>query len=52
LYGISQNEFLFKNLAFKGGAVLKKAYFPEYRFSEYLDFSLREEAVIVDDIWR
>lgn len=52
LYGISQNEFLFKNLAFKGGTVLKKAYFPEYRFSEDLDFSLIEETVIVDDIWR
>jgi len=52
LYGISQNEFLFKNLAFKGGTVLKKVYFPEYRFSEDLDFSLIEKAVIIDDIWQ
>ena len=52
LYGISQNEFLFKNFAFKGGTVLKKAYFPKYRFSEDLDFSLIEKAVIVDDIGR
>jgi hypothetical protein len=27
LYGISQNAFLHENLIFKGGTVLKKAYF-------------------------
>jgi len=27
-------------LAFKGGTVLKKAYFPDYRFSEDLNFTL------------
>lgn len=27
-------------LAFKGGTALKKAYFPDYRFSEDLDFTL------------
>lgn len=52
LYGISRSDFLLKNLAFKGGTVLKKAYFPEYRFSEDLDFSLIKETVIIDDIWR
>jgi len=29
-------------LAFKGGTALKRCYFPEYRFSEDLDFTLRE----------
>jgi len=29
-------------LAFKGGTALKRCYFPDYRFSEDLDFTLRE----------
>ncbi len=29
-------------LAFKGGTALRKAYFPHYRFSADLDFTLRE----------
>ena len=36
-YGIANNPFLKENLIFKGGTVLKKAYFPDYRFSEDLD---------------
>ena len=43
LCGISQNEILKETLAFKGGTVLKKAYFPDYRFSEDLDFTLLKE---------
>ncbi|MFQ5334705.1 MAG: nucleotidyl transferase AbiEii/AbiGii toxin family protein [Flavobacteriales bacterium] len=38
-YGIANNPFLKENLVFKGGTVLKKAYFPDYRFSEDLDFT-------------
>ncbi|MFZ6012756.1 MAG: nucleotidyl transferase AbiEii/AbiGii toxin family protein [Bacteroidota bacterium] len=45
LYGISKNELLFKNLAFKGGTVLKKIYFEDYRFSEDLDFTLLDEKI-------
>ncbi len=41
---------LLKNLAFKGGTVLKKAYFSDYRFSEDLDFSLIEKGISVDEI--
>lgn len=33
LLGISQNELLSANLVFKGGTVLKKIYFLDYRFS-------------------
>ena len=33
LLGISKNPVLSANLAFKGGTVLKKVYFPDYRFS-------------------
>jgi len=29
------------SLAFKGGTALKRAYYPDYRFSEDLDFTLR-----------
>jgi predicted nucleotidyltransferase component of viral defense system len=40
LWGIAQIEALHLNLVFKGGTVLKKAYFYDYRFSEDLDFTL------------
>jgi len=40
LKGISAHEHLSKTLVFKGGTLLKKAYFEDYRFSEDLDFTL------------
>jgi predicted nucleotidyltransferase component of viral defense system len=40
LFGISKHELLSKALVFKGGTVLKKVYFEDYRFSEDLDFTL------------
>ncbi|MGZ3812300.1 MAG: nucleotidyl transferase AbiEii/AbiGii toxin family protein [Mucilaginibacter sp.] len=40
LIGVSQHEVLKKSLVFKGGTVLKKCYFEDYRFSEDLDFTL------------
>jgi predicted nucleotidyltransferase component of viral defense system len=42
LIGLSKTR-LSEWLAFKGGTALKKVYFPGYRFSEDLDFTLREE---------
>lgn len=45
LQGIAGNENLAKNLVFKGGTVLKKAYFKNYRFSEDLDFTLLSEEI-------
>ena len=33
-------------LAFKGGTAIKKCYIPDYRFSEDLDFTLREETAL------
>ena len=45
LWGIAQSELLYKSLIFKGGTVLKKAYFPDYRFSEDLDFTLINAAL-------
>jgi predicted nucleotidyltransferase component of viral defense system len=40
LFGISKHETLSKTIVFKGGTVLKKVYFENYRFSEDLDFTL------------
>ena len=40
LQGIANHEELSARIVFKGGTVLKKVYFPEYRFSEDLDFTL------------
>ncbi|MDP3012902.1 MAG: nucleotidyl transferase AbiEii/AbiGii toxin family protein, partial [Candidatus Subteraquimicrobiales bacterium] len=39
LWGISQNDYLKNVLAFKGGTALHKMYFPDWRFSEDLDFT-------------
>ncbi len=40
LFGIAKHEQLTKAIVFKGGTVLKKVYFENYRFSEDLDFTL------------
>ncbi len=40
LFGISKHEHLSQIIVFKGGTVLKKVYFEDYRFSEDLDFTL------------
>jgi predicted nucleotidyltransferase component of viral defense system len=42
LAGLFNNEFLKRTLVFKGGTALHKIYFPEFRFSVDLDFTLRE----------
>ena len=39
LRGIANHEALSSQLIFKGGSCLRKCYFPEYRFSEDLDFT-------------
>ncbi|MFA4851329.1 MAG: nucleotidyl transferase AbiEii/AbiGii toxin family protein [Bacteroidales bacterium] len=52
LYGISQNSFLHSNLIFKGGTVLKKAYFIDYRYSEDLDFTLVDDAIDNEKIFK
>lgn len=40
LQGIAQHEKLSTTITFKGGTLLKKVYFEDYRFSEDLDFTL------------
>ncbi len=51
LQGISQHERLSKVIVFKGGTVLKKIYFENYRFSEDLDFTLIDNAITNEEIF-
>ena len=51
LYGISQHEYLGSLLVFKGGTVLKKVYFKDYRFSEDLDFTILDDALSNEQIF-
>ncbi len=51
LQGIAQHEQLSKTLVFKGGTVLKKVYFEDYRFSEDLDFTLIENEISNEQIF-
>jgi uncharacterized protein len=51
LRGIAQNEHLSKLLVFKGGTVLKKFYFADYRFSEDLDFTLLDNSITNEQIF-
>jgi uncharacterized protein len=50
LFAISKNKTLNNALVFKGGTVLKKAYFINYRFSEDLDFTLIDETLSNEQI--
>lgn len=43
LAGINAHPELTESWVFKGGTCLKKCYFETYRFSEDLDFTLRDE---------
>jgi predicted nucleotidyltransferase component of viral defense system len=41
LIALSRDSLFSESLVFKGGTVLKKCYFPDWRFSEDLDFTSR-----------
>lgn len=51
LQGIAQHEQLSTTVVFKGGTVLKKVYFEDYRFSEDLDFTLLNNDVSNEQIF-
>lgn len=51
LFGISKHELLSNAIVFKGGTVLKKVYFENYRFSEDLDFTLLNSEIINEQIF-
>ncbi len=50
LQGISQHKLADK-IAFKGGTVLKKVYFDDYRYSEDLDFTLLDNTITNEQIF-
>lgn len=52
LVGISNHEQLSQALVFKGGTVLKKVYFEDYRYSEDLDFSLLKDSISNEQLFR
>jgi len=44
LAGVANHPLLRETWIFKGGTCLKKCWFETYRFSEDLDFTVRDEA--------
>lgn len=52
LAGIYAHEALADSWIFKGGTCLKKCFFETYRFSEDLDFTLRDEAHLDEEFLR
>jgi uncharacterized protein len=51
LQGLAKHKQLCKEIVFKGGTVLKKVYFDDYRFSEDLDFTLLNENISNEQIF-
>jgi predicted nucleotidyltransferase component of viral defense system len=51
LFGIAKHVQLSKAVVFKGGTVLKKVYFEDYRFSEDLDFTLLHSSITNEQIF-
>lgn len=51
LFGIAKHGQLSKGIVFKGGTVLKKVYFEDYRFSEDLDFTLLNAEISNEQIF-
>jgi len=51
LQGVAQHKHLSKVIVFKGGTVLKKIYFEDYRFSEDLDFTLLNNSITNEQIF-
>ena len=51
LQGIAQHKELSTAITFKGGTVLKKVYFEDYRFSEDLDFTLLDNDISNEQIF-
>ncbi len=49
LFGLAQSATLKDKLIFKGGTALRRCYFPDYRFSEDLDYTLIEQ-ISLDEI--
>lgn len=52
LQGIAMHDELSKGIIFKGGTVLKKVYFKDYRFSGDLDFTLVNDSVSNQQVFK
>lgn len=52
LAGIENQANLFQKWIFKGGTCLKKCYFETYRFSEDLDYTLKDESHLNEEFLR
>ncbi|MDD2611345.1 MAG: nucleotidyl transferase AbiEii/AbiGii toxin family protein [Bacteroidales bacterium] len=52
LKGISQHKELSEFLVFKGGTVLKKFYFENYRYSEDLDFTITNTEITNEQLFQ
>jgi len=52
LAGKNAHDELAESWVFKGGTCLKKCYFETYRFSEDLDFTLRNEEQLDEEFLR
>lgn len=50
LKGISKNDYLKDHLIFKGGTLLRKVYYPEYRISEDIDFTFQGDEFDIEKI--
>jgi predicted nucleotidyltransferase component of viral defense system len=50
LAGIASQSILNEILIFKGGTALKKLFFGDYRFSEDLDFSAKNDSLAGDKL--
>jgi uncharacterized protein len=51
LQGIAQHKHLSVSIVFKGGTLLKKVYFVDYRFSEDLDYTLLDNDISNEQIF-
>ena len=51
LQGVAMHKELSEVIVFKGGTVLKKVYFEDYRFSEDLDFTLLDNSLLNQQIF-
>jgi len=50
LKGINKNDYLKKHLIFKGGTLLRKVYYHDYRLSEDLDFTFQGDNIDIEFI--
>src|SRR4030043_1798527 len=48
LYYLSNSEYFSEKAVFRGGTALKKIYFPDYRYSEDLDFIVTEKENLIN----